>query len=118
MASRALPTRERCQAHYAPGTSWGWSRVHQAQGTRRGSARGVFATPDRGWALGLGLGLASSAAEKWRQRGYPKVAEHIEEHVEECLTCLSFPEGHRRRTRTTNGLERLNQEIKRRRRVG
>jgi putative transposase len=38
----------------------------------------------------------------------------MEERIEECLICLSFPEGHRRRIRTTNGLERLNQEIKRR----
>ena len=45
------------------------------------------------------------------------MAEHIEEHVEECLSCLSFPESHRKRIRTTNGLERLNQEIKRRTRV-
>jgi len=45
------------------------------------------------------------------------VAEHIEERIEECLTCLSFPESHRRRIRTTNGLERFNQEIKRRTRV-
>jgi putative transposase len=28
--------------------------------------------------------------------------------------CLAFPESHRRRIRTTNGQERLNQEIKRR----
>ncbi|HSK82559.1 MAG TPA: transposase [Rubrobacter sp.] len=47
-----------------------------------------------------------------------KVAEHLEEHIEECLTCLlAFPESHRRRIRTTNSLERLNQEIKRRTRV-
>lgn len=45
------------------------------------------------------------------------MAEHLEEHVEECLSCLSFPESHRKRIRTTNGLERLNQEIKRRTRV-
>ncbi len=45
------------------------------------------------------------------------MAEHLEEHVEECLSCLSFPESHRKRIRTTNGLERLNQEIKRRSRV-
>ncbi|MCA1718315.1 MAG: IS256 family transposase [Actinobacteria bacterium] len=32
-------------------------------------------------------------------------------------SCLAFPESHRRRIRTTNGLERLNQEIKRRTRV-
>jgi len=56
-------------------------------------------------------------AEKWRKKGNEKVAEHVEEHIEECLACLAFPESHRRRIRTTNGLERLNQEIKRRTRV-
>jgi putative transposase len=57
-------------------------------------------------------------AEKWREKGYEKLAEHIEEHIEECLSCLAFPESHRRRRiRTTNGLERLNQEIKRRTQV-
>ncbi len=33
--------------------------------------------------------------------------------IEECLTCLVSPEGHRRRIRTTNGIERLEQETKR-----
>ena len=36
---------------------------------------------------------------------------------QECLTCLAFPEPHRRRIRTTNGPKRLNQELKRRTRV-
>ncbi|MGA1199426.1 MAG: transposase, partial [Candidatus Latescibacterota bacterium] len=31
-----------------------------------------------------------------------------------CLTCLDFPQQHRKRLRTTNSLERLNREIKRR----
>ena len=43
---------------------------------------------------------------------HPKVTEHLEEHIEECLACLSFPESHRRRIRTINALERLHQEIK------
>ena len=63
------------------------------------------------------MGIACELAEEWRGKGYEKVAEHLQEHVEECLTCLAFPESHRRRIRTTNGLERLNQEIKRRTRV-
>jgi transposase-like protein len=42
------------------------------------------------------------------------VVEHLEEHIEECFSCLAFPESHRRRICTTNELERLNQEIKRR----
>jgi putative transposase len=50
-------------------------------------------------------------AQKWLGKGHEKVSEHIEEHIEECLACLAFPESHRRRIRTTNGLERLNQEI-------
>jgi putative transposase len=76
--------------------------------------KAIFAAPAREQALQI----ASSAAEKWRkEKANEKVAEHIEEHIEECLTCLSFPESHRRRIRTTNGLERLNQEIKRRTRV-
>ncbi len=56
-------------------------------------------------------------ADKWRKKSNEKVAEHLEEHIEECLSCLAFPESHRRRIRTTNSLERLNQEIKRRSRV-
>jgi putative transposase len=75
--------------------------------------RAIFAAPAREEALRI----ASSVANKWRGKGIEKVAEHLEEHTEECLTCLAFPESHRRRIRTTNGLERLNQEIKRRTRV-
>ena len=45
---------------------------------------------------------------------YPDVAELLETGGEDTLTCMNFPADHRRRIRTTNGLERLNQEIKRR----
>jgi transposase-like protein len=69
----------------------------------------VFAAPNRE----VALGLASELADRWR-RSHPGVAEHVEEHIEECLT---FPEGHQKRIRTTNGLERFNQELKRRMRV-
>jgi len=37
--------------------------------------------------------------------------------VEDCLACLAFPLAHCPRIRTTNGIERLNEEIKRRTRV-
>jgi len=47
----------------------------------------------------------------------PDLAEWIECHAEETLSCFHFPAGHRRRIRTTNGLERINQELKRRTRV-
>ena len=104
-------SHQRCQVHYTR------NLLGMVSATRRkglaSDLRGIFAAPDRERALGI----ASSVAEKWRRKGYSKVAEHLEEHIEECLTCLAFPESHRRRIRTTNGLERLNQEIKRRSRV-
>ncbi len=47
----------------------------------------------------------------------PEFVDWLEANIEEGLTCLSFPKSHRKRIRTTNGLERINREIKRRTRV-
>lgn len=47
----------------------------------------------------------------------PKLTAWMEENLPEGFTVLAFPTSHRRFLRTTNGLERLNQEIKRRTRV-
>jgi putative transposase len=73
--------------------------------------REVFAATSKG----LALRATQEGADRWR-RTHPKVAD-IEEHIEECLSCLAFPEGHRLRIRTTKRLERFNQELKRRTRV-
>lgn len=51
------------------------------------------------------------------QKSAPALANWLEENVPEALTVLGCPPPHRRRLRTTNGLERLNREIKRRTRV-
>jgi putative transposase len=51
------------------------------------------------------------------QKPAPALAAWLEENVPEALTVLGYPPPHRRKLRTTNGLERLNQEIKRRTRV-
>ena len=47
----------------------------------------------------------------------PQLAEWIEENIPEGLTVFALPGKHRRRMRTTNMLERLHEEIKRRTRV-
>ena len=47
----------------------------------------------------------------------PKLATWMEENLPEGLMVFAFPEAHRRLLRTTNGLERVNQEIRRRTRV-
>ncbi|HYQ83495.1 MAG TPA: IS256 family transposase [Rubrobacter sp.] len=102
---------QRCQVHYMRNLL---GMVGHAKRKELGAdLRAIFAAPAREEALRI----ASSVAKKWRGTGHEKVAEHIEEHIEECLTCLAFPESHRRRIRTTNSVERLNQEIKRRTRV-
>ncbi len=44
----------------------------------------------------------------------PNVVDKIDRDIIHCLACFHFPQKHRRRIRTTNLLERLNREIKRR----
>jgi len=98
---------QRCQFHYSKNLLklvGSKKRAELAEGLRE-----VFACPTRETALAV----AGELADRWRG-SHPQVAEHIEEHIEECLACLSFPASHRKRIRTTNGLERFNQEIKRR----
>ncbi len=51
------------------------------------------------------------------QRTAPQLAAWLEQATPEALTVLQIPAAHRRRLRTTNGVERLNKEIKRRTRV-
>ena len=51
------------------------------------------------------------------QKKAPKVARLLEESGEEILGVYALPEAHRKRMRTTNMLERQNQELKRRTRV-
>ncbi|MAU00948.1 MAG: hypothetical protein CL608_27700 [Anaerolineaceae bacterium] len=46
-----------------------------------------------------------------------KLANWLETNIPEGLTVFSFPNTHRRLIRTTNSLERLNREIRRRSRV-
>jgi transposase-like protein len=52
----------------------------------------------------LGALAESLAAE------HPELAGWLEVEGEETLSCFHFPPGHRRRARTTNGNERVNQD--------
>ena len=51
------------------------------------------------------------------ETSHPKVAEFLDTYSEEILGVYALPEHHRKRMRSTNMLERYNQEIKRRTRV-
>lgn len=53
---------------------------------------------------------------KWQGK-YPKLCDWVEQHIEETLTYLAIPVEHHKHLKSTNMLERLNEEIKRRTRV-
>ena len=60
--------------------------------------------------------LLKRTVEKY-EASAPKLACWMEENLPEGLTVFAFPTGHRRLLRTTNGVERLNRELRRRTRV-
>jgi len=74
--------------------------------------RAAFKLTDRN----LALETARELVDCWGKK-YPRVARQIEEQFEECMAVLEFPVRHRRRLHSTNMLERLMREIKRRTRV-
>ena len=74
--------------------------------------RAVFNAPDRNEAERQ----LSLAIEKYRDTA-PKLSAWMEDAVPEGLSVFALPSSHRRKLRTTNMLERLNKEIKRRTRV-
>jgi len=74
--------------------------------------RSILDAPDRAEA-NRRIGII---AQKYKSTA-PELAPWIEANVRESLTVLALPCEHRRRLRTTNTLEALNKEIKRRTRV-
>ena len=101
---------QRCQVHFLRNARGKVARKHQAALTA--DLKAIYAAPDREWALSL----AREVVERW-SASHPAVAEWLEVGIEATLACFAFPEPHRRRIRSTNGLERFNQELRRRTRV-
>ena len=74
--------------------------------------RTIFDAPDRATAEAY---LARMVAKYARTAS--RLSAWLEENIPEGLTVFDFPKQHWRRLRTTNNLERVSQEIKRRTRV-
>jgi len=74
--------------------------------------RTIFNSPDRETAEAF----LKKAVEKYALLA-PKLADWMEVNIPEGFTVFAFPRAHQRRLRTSNYLERLSQEIKRRTRV-
>lgn len=74
--------------------------------------RMIFNAPERA----IAESYLKQVVEKYASLA-SRLADWLEENLHEGLTVFDFPEEHRVRVRTTNGLERISQEIKRRTRV-
>jgi len=74
--------------------------------------RAMFNAPDRRTAEEF----LQAAIQKYA-RSAPRLSAWMEENLAECFTVFGFPLEHRRMIRTTNSLERVNKEIRRRTRV-
>ena len=105
---RALP--QKCQAHKLRNILSKLPRGVQAEIKKQIHA--LFYAKD----YETGLRKGRSLIEQYQDR-YPRAMECLGKSLEECLTCLQLPEAHRRRVRTTNGLERLIEEARRRTKV-
>lgn len=102
---------QRCQFHmsqnaqsYAPKQS---VREPIAQ-----AMKDIFNSPD----LNSAKQKALEISKKFNECA-PEFSSWLEINIEEGLTCYNFPRNPWRKIRTTNGLERVNREIKRRTRV-
>jgi transposase-like protein len=101
---------QRCQVHFARNVQGRVGR--KERGRLAEDLRAIFAAPDAVQAQAT----AGTCAQRWRA-SHPAVAAQLEEELEPCLACYAVPAAHRVRVRTTNGLERVTQELKRRTRV-
>lgn len=77
-----------------------------------GYLQDIFQAPDRAQAESR-LGILLNYLEARN----PELAVWIDENIQDTLTVFDFPAEHFRRIRSTNGLERFNEEIRRRTRV-
>ena len=102
---------QRCQFHMQRNAQAHVSRVALRPEVAE-DIRGIFnSTTEADAKAAIGRAVTKYEATE------PKLASWIAENVHEGLAVLQLPAAHRRRLRTSNAVERLNREIKRRSRV-
>jgi len=104
-------TWQRCQVHFMRNFLFKLSKKMQTEGIRL--LKRVFASENREEAKGR----AAEVIQYLRAHKKDYVASWFEENYEETLGVYELPPNHRKRMKSTNMLERLNQELKRRSRV-
>src|SRR3954447_25345242 len=100
-------TWQRCRVHWMRNAL---AHVSKSQQNMAAAAlRQAFIQPDRAQASQVLRHVADQLREKWS-----KLAAFIDESETDVLSYLDFPEQHRSKLHSTNPLERLNKEVKRR----
>lgn len=110
---RYLPKATWHRYHNCPRTPWETHYLRNAGGYVPTKARkevhdglrDVFNAPGRSQALAR----AERLMEGW-QRRFPKLVAWVKNTLEEALAVFHLPEDHRKRMRTTNSLERFNDD--------
>jgi len=102
---------QRCQFHLQQNAQAHVPRVDQRPAVAR-DIRSIFDCQDR---LAAEARLKEIAAT--HAKTAPKLAAWMEENLPQGFAVFAFPSAHHRRLRTTNPLERVNKELKRRTRV-
>ena len=102
---------QRCQFHLQQNAA-AYVPRQELQAEVAADIRAIFNAPDKAAAVAL----LDQAVTKYRKLA-SRLAEWLEQNIPEGLTVFGLPAAHRRLVRTTNGLERLNREVRRRTQV-
>ena len=102
---------QRCQFHLQQNAS-AYVPKQDMKAQVAADIRAIFNAQDRAEAEAL----LKRTVQKYEQTA-PKLSAWLDESLPEGLVVFAFPEPHRRLLRTTNGVERVNREVKRRTQV-
>jgi len=102
---------QRCQFHLQQNAQAYVLRIEQRKDVAH-AIRSVFDSPSRSAAETRLKEIVTHYA-----KSTPKLSAWMEENLPQGLTVFDLPLAHQKRLRTSNGLERVNQELKRRTRV-
>jgi transposase-like protein len=106
---------QRCQFHLQQNAQSYVPRVGMRSEVAE-DIRSIFDSPNYEMAEELFEELLKKTVAKYARLA-PKLADWMEVNIPEIFTMFEFPKAHQKRIRTSNQLERLSQEIKRRTRV-
>ena len=103
-------TWQRCQVHFTRNFASKFSKRESGYWLRL--LKDVFSAPDYEESKRRTEVLLDQLSPR-----HPKIADWLEENIEESLNVYSLPVAHHRQMRSTNMIERLNEELRRRSRV-